>query len=513
MLSPHKRGGLSAPSTRTSPQHLGMAWLASGRSIPPESPRWPEDSRGRSPREELRVGDGRHRDLMDRPLWESEQVEDPIPLISRRKRASAPRRAPLLVVNDDPEFCDYICVQGRTVGPVLSANTAWEALQIAEQYACIGFLLDTVVQGEPSFALARRLRGTALNRDTPIAFVSADLRLSTRIAASKAGGVRYLEKPLSPFSLTALLQDFEVIRRPAPAKVLVVGRRSARLLRIEQALQAAGMDVVPIPSVEALDATFHETQPDLLLLDHQLPEVPGAELCRALRQSDRWETLPILLLSDPTPGGSPLSAFQAGATDVIDERIPPEELVARVQTAVENLRVHRARSDTDALSGLLQRRALLVGLHRAYAVARRTETPLCVALIDIDNFKAVNDTYGHATGDRVIARLGALLRCRFRTEDLRGRWGGEEFIVVFPNTTPTFVHRAMAKLLEEFEAMPFRATNGHPFRVSFTAGIACHPGHATSPEELILEADRLLYQGKTEGRRRVLLNLEDERRH
>lgn len=230
----------------------------------------------------------------------------------------------------------------------------------------------------------------------------------------------------------------------------------------------------------------------------------GLDVCRALRMSESYEALPIFIVTGQTDDHTRLSAFRAGASDVVAKPVLPEELRARLGVQLERVGLLRDRADKDSLSGLLTRRALVEAFQRALASATRDEKPLSLALLDIDKFKRVNDTYGHLSGDEVIAQLGDLLQRRFRLEDLRGRWGGEEFILVFPGQNVGFAERAAALLLGEFSQLSFASDDGQPFTATFTAGVAAYPEDGTSVPALVRRADERLYAGKQGGRNQVV---------
>ena len=157
----------------------------------------------------------------------------------------------------------------------------------------------------------------------------------------------------------------------------------------------------------------------------------------------------------------------------------------------------------DRLTGAFNRGYFGNRLESDVAFALRHGKPLSLVMFDVDNFKQINDTHGHLAGDQVIAQFGELLAQRFRTEDLRGRWGGEEFILAFPGATAAFAHQAATRLLEDLQKVEFRAESGQTFRASFTAGVALWPDDAGTMNGLVQVADERLYQGKREGRGRV----------
>src|SRR5262249_35368210 len=129
---------------------------------------------------------------------------------------------------------------------------------------------------------------------------------------------------------------------------------------------------------------------------------------------------------------------------------------------------------------------------------------LTLGLIDVDFFKLVNDRHGHAAGDRVLATLGRLLGARFRAHDLKGRWGGEEFALAFPGEEIEVAGALVQRVLDEFASVPFRILGAPPFRVTFSAGLARHPGDGGTVQTLLERADRRLYAAKQAGRARVV---------
>jgi len=199
-----------------------------------------------------------------------------------------------------------------------------------------------------------------------------------------------------------------------------------------------------------------------------------------------------------------MAAFQAGADDFLAKPVLAEELLSRVKVRVERARLRRERVEKDSLTGLLLRRSFLAQVTARLAEAEREGGTLSLCLIDLDEFKKVNDTYGHLAGDRVLAELGELIGSRFRAEDVRCRWGGEEFAVAFPGQLRETIEGAVGRILDEFGEVDFVGDGGEIFHEQFSAGVAAFPHDGHSVESLLRVADRRLYLAKARGRGRVV---------
>jgi diguanylate cyclase (GGDEF)-like protein len=251
--------------------------------------------------------------------------------------------------------------------------------------------------------------------------------------------------------------------------------------------------------LEALE----ELKPDLLILDVMLPGVNGFDIARMLRTTQMWQDLPIVFLTGRTDLESRVAAFESGADDYLAKPIVYEELLAHVRMRLERRRLLREMTEKDPLTKLLSRRTLLELLASRLSEARRHGRSLSLALLDVDHFKRVNDLHGHGVGDHVLAALGRLLNERFRLEDLRGRWGGEEFLIVFPGETAETAAGVLTRVLSEFQRIPFQGERGEVFHVSFSAGVSSFPDDGEEIQTLLRAADQRLYAAKDAGRAAV----------
>ncbi len=268
-------------------------------------------------------------------------------------------------------------------------------------------------------------------------------------------------------------------------------------------LQQAGMEVVACTEPLMVPGRLDQFSPDLVLLDENMPGLRGVALCKIIREDTRWNALPIFLLSADINVETKVDAFRVGVNDYLVKGIDRQELVARIKSRVLQDRRLLAESETDLLTGILNRRAFVQQASSVVQAARRKNTKLAVCMLDLDQFKSINDQFGHAAGDQVLSGFGQLLRSRFRVIDIRGRLGGEEFGVVFPGESKQSTLLAMRRLLAEFSATVFNADQTTGITASFSAGIAEFPGDGDSIESLLKAADQRLMRAKQAGRHRI----------
>ncbi|MGC4122499.1 MAG: response regulator [Myxococcales bacterium] len=412
----------------------------------------------------------------------------------------------LLAVSARPEFLDQVRALGRQqLYQVQAASTAEEARACAVRAGPDAAFLDLPLP--ESTRLARELRSLPGCEGVALAFLGeAASGTPARIAAAHAGASLFLSRPVDAESLSAAARQLVAAAQSRRPRVLLVDDDEEFARRTCLLLEKRGFAVRHLAEPGRLLESLEEAPPDLVLLDVVMPGVSGFDLCRVLRGTPRWQDLPVVMVTAQPGVQARIGAFQSGADDYLAKPVIEEELLARVQVRVERSRLLRERYDKDALTGLLLRRPLVETLRARLLEASRHDRPLALAIIDFDRFKTVNDTHGHLAGDAVLAAFGKLVGRRFRAEDLRGRWGGEEFLLAFPGESRSTIQGALERLQSEFAQLDFKGDGGEAFRVGFCVGIAGFPEDGQSLEELIRCADRRLYAGKRLGTGRVIAN-------
>jgi diguanylate cyclase (GGDEF)-like protein len=408
-------------------------------------------------------------------------------------------RPALLVIDDDPAT---VRLASRSTLNLLSSHSLGDGLEKVRTMRLSAALIDVGVCRDNLTEVVKVVRAAASNFELPVIFCSSDGRLATRMAAAEAGAIRFLDKPLSEQKLAELLRQVPM-GQPQSARIVIVDDDPIVLEKYESELRESDYFVRGVVDPAELIDALEDVRPDVLLLDVNLGKISGIDICKALRCSEQWQFLPILVFSGDKDAEMRFRAYQAGASDVLGKPLSVEELMARVHVQAERIKLMRDRSNRDPLSGLMLRRAFSESLQRDVASCSRENKRLSFALLDLDHFKEINDPHGHLVGDRVIASFGAFLRRRLRLEDLCGRWGGEEFVLAFSGQDGQFAQAATERLLAEFAQEVFVTDEGERFSVTFTAGIAVYPDDSETLEGLIEKADELLYEGKSAGRARV----------
>ncbi|HEY9871132.1 MAG TPA: response regulator [Candidatus Obscuribacterales bacterium] len=417
-----------------------------------------------------------------------------------------PSMARILLVDDDPEFLELARAMGRQrLIEIVTASHPEQALFEASTGNIDAAILDVSLGSTGfTFSLAGELRSLPGCQDLPVAFISADERIERRVTAAQMGAALFLSKPLEPEALEFAVHQLVSARQLGKPRVLVVDDDEDFSAGVELILRQAGMLTARLHDSTRILEKLNEFCPDLVLLDVLMPGLSGYDACMMLRTMPRWRDLPILFLTAETGWQSRSAIFKAGGDDYLTKPVMAEELLTRVKIRVERARLLKERADKDTITGLLLRRAFMEQLAPMLAEAVKHGWPLTIALLDLDHFKKVNDIHGHLSGDGVLAGLGRLLSRRFRMHDLKGRWGGEEFILAFSRQTRQSAHTAVERVLQEFAELSFPGEHGEEFHVAFSAGLASYPSDGASIHELIKKADGRLMAAKAAGRARVV---------
>ncbi|RZI44089.1 diguanylate cyclase [Herbaspirillum sp. HC18] len=284
-------------------------------------------------------------------------------------------------------------------------------------------------------------------------------------------------------------------------RVLVVEDSRVAVALIQRTLAQHDIDTHAINDPARLLEALETYKPDLVLMDMHMPRFNGVEATRVLRQMAAYSSLPIVYLSGESDVGMQVEALRLGGDQFLMKPFNPVLLAAVVKTRIERFRETRRSTRLDGLTGLFNHTA---AKSRLNALVEETGAPgsLTVAMIDIDHFKSINDTYGHPVGDQVIRGLAWLLKGRLRSVDLIGRYGGEEFVIALPGVDLTRAMPVIDRIRRDFSALPHAHPEGALY-ATFSAGVASYPVIHHTAAGLTEAADQALLQAKRLGRNRV----------
>ena len=323
----------------------------------------------------------------------------------------------------------------------------------------------------------------------------------TRLAAVRAGGQGFLTGTLEASSLMEKIEVLTCVAQYEPFKVLIIDDSRAQALHAERLLNGAG--IVTRTLIDPIQAMTElaEFQPDLIILDMYMPGCTGTELAKVIRHNDRSVSVPIIYLSAEDDMDKQLDAMSEGGDDFLTKPIQPRHLITTVRNRAARARHLKARMVRDSLTGLYNHTHILQLLEDCTFRARRENRPLSFAMLDLDHFKHVNDGYGHPMGDRVIKSLALFLKQRLRKTDFIGRYGGEEFAIVMPDTDQESAHKVLNQIRQRFAEIHYPA-QPVDLSCSFSAGVVQMHGDADS---LLMasQADEALYRAKNNGRNQV----------
>jgi len=294
-------------------------------------------------------------------------------------------------------------------------------------------------------------------------------------------------------------------------KILIAEDDSTSRLLLKRVLTGWGYEVTATADgEEALRELLADDAPRLAILDWMMPGIDGVDVCRRVRARETRQPPYIILLTALDEKGDVVTGLEAGADDYVGKPYDPDELRARVAVGrrlVEiNERLLEAQealevlARTDALTGLLNRRAIIGELETEMARGHREGGRLSVGMLDIDHFKDVNDTYGHAAGDAVLREVVTRMASVLRPYDRLGRFGGEEFLVILPQSDEAALGIVLERMRADVAAGPI-VIGDVGVAVTVSLGGAVHEGETT--DGLIARADAALYAAKHAGRNRV----------
>ncbi|MCF2949667.1 diguanylate cyclase [Paraglaciecola aquimarina] len=403
---------------------------------------------------------------------------------------------------------DYERSSGELLKKLLSEfgfNTSYaknltQAKQLHAETKMHIVLLDLVMPDctvDEIFSFAKDLE----KQNTRAVILSGQDNFDVRLGAIHANVSDFIVKPYQITNLVAKIRSALLLDLVRPFKVFLVDDQESVASYFQSTLQAYDMDVKVLLDPTKILESLKEYDPDIFLFDLFMPEVNGIELAKIIRLMEKYDSIPIVFLTSENTIETKLEVLEVGCDDVLPKNISPDVLVKQVSSRLKRGHELRYLNSRDSLTGLLNHGQIMDAASSALQLGIRRRTPTIFAMIDLDYFKAVNDTHGHAAGDKVLMGLGQLLLQHVRQTDYIGRYGGEEFLLVFPDSELEVIKQKLDHIREILSSLMFKHGNKE-FNVTYSAGIASSEDYE-SLADILIAADSALYRAKEKGRNNV----------
>ncbi len=452
--------------------------------------------------------------------------------------------ARVLVVDDIP--VNVKLLEARLTAEyfdVLSATSGPQALEICATQPVDIVLLDVMMPGMDGFEVCRALKANPLTSHIPVVMVTALDQPSDRVRGLEAGADDFLTKPPDDMQLLARVRSLVRLKvltdelrertktgqqiadedaRPVLAGiedknglVLLVDDDATSAARIQNYLEPDHkVDVLQDPSLVAMKVA--DKGYEVALVSMRLNDYDPLRVCSQLRTLEQTRNLPIILIADEGDRARVVRGLDLGVNDFINSPIEKHELAARVRTQVrrqryavklrESVNNTLAMAVIDGLTGLYNRRYFDRHLHLMMERAQEQQRDLALLILDIDLFKPVNDKYGHSVGDKVLKEFASRLLRSVRGVDLACRYGGEEFVVLMPDTNQQRANTVAERVRSAIADVEFLIEPGLAVNITVSVGVALIDADGDTPENLLKRADRALYRAKEMGRNRVVFD-------
>ncbi len=336
--------------------------------------------------------------------------------------------------------------------------------------------------------------------DIHFIYYSDNNNISAHLQGIRNYGEAFLSTPLEASEIAEIITR-QCKKNKSPYRILFIDDDESIGTYYRNVFNKAGIICQHISNIDNVLNIITEFKPDLLLIDYYMPECSGFELAKILRQRINIELIPIVYLSSETDPVIHLKSISDGVDDFLDKSTKSFFIINNLKSRIKRARSLRSLIMQDSLTQLYNHAMLEEHLDLEIYRSFRNSSEFCYVMIDLDNFKSINDQYGHIIGDKVIKTLSVFLKQNLRQTDIIGRYGGEEFGIILPDTTIEKAYAIINTLREKFSEI-MHSSESKVFLVTFSAGISSFP-EKINRLEIIEEADQYLYQAKDAGRNLV----------
>jgi diguanylate cyclase (GGDEF)-like protein len=406
---------------------------------------------------------------------------------------------------EDQILCTELMAQLSAFGYQVVSFDSFGAVQIALLKSVPGLLFCSAELKGESLLLQNQLLQYVSEQQCKLMIFSIEDFFELRVAAVRINAAGFFVSPLDVPSILHRISKLFDDSYITDKKVAILDDDLLLAEHYSWVLKSAGIDVLLVKEPEQIISELQNFSPDLLLLDMHMPGYSGSDISGVIRQYDSLSSLHITFLSAEHDIKQQLQAMSFGADDFITKPISNENLITSVRLTLARNKEIKSLIERDSLTGLIKHSAIKEAVARQYDLFKRSTDQFCVAMLDLDHFKNINDSYGHAMGDVVISTIATLLKKRLRRSDRAGRYGGEEFLIVLPNCKLQHAEEALNTILRAFREIHFSAGKSQ-FSCTFSAGVISSELEYADAEDMIKAADEALYQAKKLGRNQIFSN-------
>ncbi|MDY6896789.1 MAG: response regulator [Cyanobacteriota bacterium] len=409
----------------------------------------------------------------------------------------------LLIVDEDKEFIDTLvelaAVRGWETAIAPNTKLAWDSLQRIRPDV---ILLDiSIGKGENKFDFLEEMS----KQEPPIpVVVFTKQELSTdRVALARRKSQGFFHKPISSNRVLEIITQTINPAKKTEAKVMLVDDDRMILRLVKTLLEPWGIKVNILSNSLQFWDELESIKPDLLVLDVQMPNIDGIELCQLLRNDSRWAWLPIIFLTGQRDADTIQQVFSAGADDFINKPVVAPELITRIFNRLERTRLLREQAEINPLTGLVNRQRATQDLEKLLRLANQYQQCFCFAIIKIDNLDQINHNYGHGFGDKMLRHLASLLQKELRSEDIVSSWNSGEFLVGMYGISRGYGVEWLAEILEILRSTEFEI-NEQVVNLTFSAGVTQYPLDGSDVKTLYRLAASTMEKARKCGGNRIV---------
>jgi len=306
----------------------------------------------------------------------------------------------------------------------------------------------------------------------PSIVLSNSDHLDNRLDATRAGANSFLVEPVTPRKIWQITSKSIEQERSSIASILIVDDDPVFLDLLRSLLQPWGIKVSTLESSSKFWQVLQATQPDLVILDVEMPKINGIELCQALRSDPDWQELPVLFLTARQDVQTIQKIFEIGGDDYISKPVVGAELIARINNRLDRSRLLHNLATQDRLTGLTNRSQSSREIESLLLQVQDSQQPFCLAVLKISELQQINYQYGHHSGDRILAQWGKVIQAAFRNDEVTSYWGNGDFVIAMPNLDHTQGKEHLSELLSILTKQAFTSSQGKKFQVVFSCTTA-----------------------------------------